>query len=160
MPQEDCFRHTWLQKERRSDSQLSQRPTVLMEPMAWKAVIEKSMGRPIRKASAVMAQTAFVGVRVRRFTAAHTLYKGTPPSRENDHSILNKQHACGQGAFLRGVPDLATCFRLGAFPTQHPEQALRRIRSGAPPCQHLTAAGPTTVLTPTVRVKGSRLGYV
>lgn len=46
------------------------------------------MGRPIRNAIAVMAHTAFVGVRVRRFTAAHTRYKGTPPSRENDQSIL------------------------------------------------------------------------
>lgn len=77
-------------KMENEDSQLSQRPTELMDPMAWKAARECSMGRPSRKASAVMAHTAFVGVRVRRFTAAQTRYKGTPPSRENDHSILDK----------------------------------------------------------------------
>ncbi len=61
--------------------------------MAEKTESEKSMGRPTKKARAVMAHTALVGVRVRRFTAAHTLYSGTPPSREKDHSILR-----GEGA--------------------------------------------------------------
>ncbi len=62
------------------------------------------MGRPSRKARAVMAQTAFVGVRVRRFTAAHTLYRGTPPSRENDHSILQERsHACASQSVSKSV---------------------------------------------------------
>ena len=89
------------------------------------------MGRPSRNASAVMAQTAFVGVRVRRLTAAHTLYKGTPPSREKDHSILNRQHACGQGALLSQHPSQATPQRSEAFPAQAvPCAAFRGV-----PCQ-------------------------
>ena len=55
-----------------------------------KAVVENMMGRPSRNASAVIAQVALMGVFVRRFRAAQTRYKGTPPSRENDHSILCK----------------------------------------------------------------------
>ena len=64
----------------------------MMEPMARNAVLEKSMGRPSRKPMAVMAQVAFRGVPVRLLIADQTRYKGTPPSRENDHSILNRQH--------------------------------------------------------------------
>ena len=56
--------------------------------MAWKTVNEKSMGRPMRKASAAMAQTALTGVPVHQLMAAHTLYSGTPPSRLKLHSTL------------------------------------------------------------------------
>ena len=63
----------------------------MMEPMARKAVVEKRMGRPSRNASAVMAQVAFRGVCRCSFIAPQTRYKGTPPSRENAHSILNRQ---------------------------------------------------------------------
>jgi hypothetical protein len=41
--------------------------------MAWNTVKEKSMGRPIRKASAAIAQTALTGVPVQQLMAAHTL---------------------------------------------------------------------------------------
>ena len=54
---------------------------------------EKSMGRPSRNASAAMAHTAFTGVPVTGFSADHTPCKGTPRSRANDHSILNRQYA-------------------------------------------------------------------
>ena len=56
--------------------------------MASKTVKEKSMGRPIRNASAAMAQTALTGVPVHQLIAAHTLYSGTPPSRLKLHSTL------------------------------------------------------------------------
>ena len=58
--------------------------------MARNAALEKSMGRPRRKPVAVIAHVAFSGVPVRLLIAAHTRYKGTPPSLENDHSILQK----------------------------------------------------------------------
>ncbi len=58
--------------------------------MARNAALEKSMGRPRRKPVAVIAHVAFRGVPVRLLIAAHTRYNGTPPSLENDHSILRK----------------------------------------------------------------------
>ena len=63
-----------------------------MEPMARNAAEENNMGSPSRNPIAVMAQVAFRGVPVRLLTAAHTRYKGTPPSRANDHSILKRQY--------------------------------------------------------------------
>ena len=73
----------WLRRAHESHS-----PRDEMEPMAWNAATDQSMGRPSRNASAVMAQTALVGVCVRGFSCAHTLCSGTPPSREKLHSIL------------------------------------------------------------------------
>ena len=62
------------------------------------------MGRPIRNAIAVMAQTAHRGVPVLSSTDPHAWYKGTPPSRENDHSILDRQNKHQ----IRGVPASAS----------------------------------------------------
>ena len=54
------------------------------------------MGSPIRKAIAVMAHVAHRGVPVLGSIASQAWYKGTPPSRENAHSILQeKSHASG-----------------------------------------------------------------
>ncbi len=59
-----------------------------METTAEKATVELSMGRPRMKAKQTMAHTALMGVPVSGFTLDHSLCPGTPPSRENDHSIL------------------------------------------------------------------------
>ena len=73
------------------------------EPMAWNAAKDQSMGRPSRNASAVMAQTAFVGVSVRRFTRAHTLYSGTPPSRRSSTAFCAQwRHQARRQQMLRG----------------------------------------------------------
>lgn len=68
----------------------------MMEPIARKAVVEKRIGRPSRNASAVMAHVAFRGVCRCTFMAAHTRYKGTPPSLENAHSILQSSTQMSQ----------------------------------------------------------------
>ncbi len=81
--------------------------------MAWNAVRDQSMGRPSRNASAVIAHTAFVGVCVRLLMRAHTLYSGTPPSREKAHSILrtNVPHGALRRSFtgLGGYESLEIC---------------------------------------------------
>lgn len=75
-------------QEQKRRSQLRFRPTAAMEPIARRAALDQSMGRPSRNPIADMAQVAFSGVPVCMLTAAHTRYKGMPPSRANDHSIL------------------------------------------------------------------------
>lgn len=65
-----------------------------METTAEKATVELSMGRPRMKAKQTMAHTALMGVPVSGFTLDHSLWPGTPPSRENDHSILLTTTAC------------------------------------------------------------------
>ncbi len=81
--------HKAICREGGGDSQLKYSATHMMEPMARNAVVENRMGKPRRNASAVMAQVAFNGVCRCPLMAPQTRNKGTPPSRENAHSILN-----------------------------------------------------------------------
>ena len=64
-----------------------------MEVTAWNAAVEWSMGRPSRKAKMTMAHTARMGVPDVLSMADHSRWKGTPPSRLNDHSILDRTKA-------------------------------------------------------------------
>ena len=56
--------------------------------MARKVEGENRMGRPRKKASAVIAHVAFSGVAVRLLTTTHTLYSGTPASMAHVQSAL------------------------------------------------------------------------
>ena len=68
---------------------------VEMDVTAWNAAVEWSMGSPSRKAKVTMAQTARIGVPEVRLIADHSLWKGIPPSRLKDQSILYR-HAMHQ----------------------------------------------------------------
>lgn len=57
--------------------------------MARKVEGEKRMGRPRKKASAVIAQVAFRGVAVRLLTTTHTLYSGTPGATPHSHQLTS-----------------------------------------------------------------------
>lgn len=63
---------------------------VEMDVTAWNAAVEWSMGSPSRKAKMTMAQTARMGVPDVLLMADHTRWKGMPPSRLKDQSILRR----------------------------------------------------------------------
>ena len=99
---ENCTRRQVGRKK--GDSQLKYSATHMMEPMARKAVVENRMGRPSRNASAVIAQVAFSGVCRCPLMAPHTRNRGTPPSRENAHSILDSHEKVRRPARKYPVP--------------------------------------------------------
>ena len=74
---------------------------VEMEVTAWKAAVEWSMGRPSRKAKMTMAQTARIGVPDVLLMADHRRWKGTPPSRLKDQSILNRLRLSSSATLVR-----------------------------------------------------------
>ena len=83
-------------------AQLMYRATEQTPMVAWKALLSCcSMGRPSRKAMTTMAQIAKTGVPVRLFTALQSWWKGMPPSRLKDHSILQTAWDVLLGPFSR-----------------------------------------------------------